>query len=287
MQNRAVLFLLFFIFLGFPVFARGAGARGGSGTEAASSPATAGSAVNSGTEKINAYFFFEELCGLCHEDEDEFMSILKEKLPLAEREQYPNDFQLINIFDTSGRQVYTRVTDELGIDRGMLQTPFLVLGGRVFQGYDNISNNIREAYLTAAEDLYVYRRPYNPLTRKTGDKLFDDYSVNPDHVTVVYLYRITCPECAQVTPIINSLQETVLVNGKAQALDIIRINTRSGNNSERVAAFFEAWQVPDKDRMVPIVFFSDSYLAGIDAISSGINQRLSEPQKPWKLLPVR
>jgi thiol-disulfide isomerase/thioredoxin len=289
MQNRAILVLIFLIFLIFPVFARGAGTRGSGGTNSEgalpSSSVPVGSTVSSGTERINAYFFYEELCSLCHEDENKFISILQEKLPLAERDQYPNNFQSINIYSVSGRQVYMQVTDELGLDRGLLQTPFLVLGGRVFQGYDSISTNIREAYLTAAEDLYVYRRPYNPLTRKTGDNLFDDYPVNPDHVTMVYFYRITCPECAEVTPIIDSLPKTVSVNGSARALDIIRINTRSGNNGERVAAFFEAWQVPDKDRMVPIVFFSDSYLAGIEAISAGINQRLSEPPKPWKLLP--
>ena len=291
MQKRAVLIVFFLIFLIFPAFARGAGTRGSGGANSeASLPSSSGpvnSTVSSSTEKIIGYFFYEELCGICREDEDKFISILQEKLPLAERDQYPNSFQTINIYGTSGRNDYIRITDELGLDRGMLQTPFLVLGGRVFQGYDSISANIREAYLTAAEDLYVYHRPYSPRTRKTGDNLFDDYSVNPDHVTMVYFYRITCLECAEVTPLIDGLPKTVLVNGKSQTLDIIRINTRSGNNGERVAAFFEAWQVPDKDRMVPIVFFSDSYLAGIDAISSGINQRLSAPPKPWRLLPVR
>ena len=290
MKSRTMLILIFLIFLGFHAFARGASTKGGiDNTEEALqySSISVVSTVTSDTKKINAYFFYEELCSLCHDDEEKFSSVLKEKLPLAERDQYPNSFQSINIFNISGRQEYIRVTDELGLDRGMLQTPFLVLGGRVFQGYDSISNNIREAYLTAAEDLYVYNRPYNPRTKKSGANLFDDYPVNPDHVTIVYFYRITCPECAQVTPIINDLPKTVSVNGREQALDIIRINTRSGNNSERVAAFFEAWQVPDKDRMVPIIFFSDTYLAGIEAISSEIQQNIRKPSRPWRLLPER
>jgi len=264
MKNRAMIISIFLIFFGPLAFVRGDSAT-----------------------KINAYFFYEEICGLCHEDEEEFSSILNEKLPFDERNKYPNNFQLINIFNTQGSVEYKRVTDELGLDRGLLQTPFMVLGGRVFQGYDSISNNIREAYLTAAEALYVYNRPYNPRTKKSGANLFDDYAVNPDQVTIVYFYRITCPECAQVTPIIDGFPKTVSVNGRERALDIIRINTRSGNNSERVAAFFDAWQVPDKDRMVPIVFFSDSYLAGIEAISSGIHQHLSEPPMQWRLLPER
>jgi hypothetical protein len=179
------------------------------------------------------------------------------------------------------------VTDNLGLDRDLLETPFLVNGGRVFQGCDSIGNNIREAYLTAAEDLYVYNRPYNPRTRKTGAMLFDDYPVNPNNVTMVYFYRVTCPECGQTTPVIDALPKTVTINGRERPLDIIRINTRSGNNGERVAAFLETWQVPDEDRMVPIVFFSDSYLAGFDAISEGLTRNLSQNPIPWRLLPVR
>jgi thiol-disulfide isomerase/thioredoxin len=235
-------------------------------------------------EKIKMYFFYEELCGNCHTDVDRFISILQENLPLAERDQYPNTISMLNIHETMGRSVYMDVTDEMGLDRGMLETPFMILGGRVFQGYDSIASNIKEAYLTAAEDLYVGGLPYNPRTRKTGAALFDDYSVNPDHVTMVYFYRIVCPYCAQVTPFIDALPKTVVVNGKERPLDIIRINTRSGNNGERVAAFFDAWNVPDEDRMVPIVFFSNSYLADVEPITSELNTRLAEPPVPWKLI---
>jgi thiol-disulfide isomerase/thioredoxin len=244
----------------------------------------------SGTEGgsvIEGHFFYEELCSSCTADMDRFASILQEKLPMDERDQYPNSFRGFNIHETIGRARYVELTDELGLDRSLLETPFFIIGGRVFQGYDSISANIKEAYLTAAEDLYVNKRPYNPRTKKTGSALFDDYPVNPDHATLVYYYRITCPECAKTTPIIDALPKMVQVNGKERPLDIIRINTRSGNNNERIAAFFEAWQVPDKDRMVPIVFFSDSYLAGIEAISEGLQRSLIRTPMPWKLLPER
>jgi hypothetical protein len=215
---------------------------------------------------------------------DRFISILEEKLPLEERERYPNSFHLTNVYESVGRTQYVKVTDELGIDRDMLTLPVLILGGRVYQGYDNISSNIREAYLTAAEDLYVYNRPYSPRTRKTGENLFGDYPVNPDNVTIVYLYRIVCEECAKATPVIDSLPKTVMVDGRERPVDVIRINTRSGNNGERVAALFEAWQVPDRDRMVPFVFFSDSYLMGFEAISSGLLEGLGKTPIPWRLL---
>jgi len=283
---------LLLLFLPVGVFA-GASSEKNTREKDAQNPGSAGIVNEPALSKteagslIEGYFFYEELCASCTNDIDRFASILQENLPMAERDQYPNSFRSFNIHETIGRTRYVELTGELGLDRSLLETPFFVIGGRVFQGYDSISSNIREAYLTAAEDLYVYKRPYNPRTKKTGPVLFDDYPVNPDHVTLVYYYRITCQECARTTPVIDALPKTVQVNGKERPLDIIRINTRSGNNNERIAAFFEAWQVPDKDRMVPIVFFSDSYLAGIDAISAGLQRNLSRTPAPWKLLPER
>ncbi|MDR0730193.1 MAG: hypothetical protein LBF63_00880 [Treponema sp.] len=268
------------------VFARPAADRAVSETTPAQAPVPE-TAAPVERETINAYFFYEELCALCQTDQERFVSILKEELPLEERDQYPNNFYILNAYNSSGRQEYIRVTDDMGLDRSTLQFPFLILGGRVFQGYDSITTNIREAYLTAAEDLYINKRPYNPRLRKIGDRLFDDYPVNPDHVTLVYYYRITCPYCAQVTPLIDALPETVLTAEGERPLDIIRINTRSGNNGERIAAFFEEWQVPDEDRVVPIIFFPGSYLSGDDAISDALYERLSEETGPWPLLPVK
>jgi hypothetical protein len=105
-------------------------------------------------EPINAYFFYEELCSLCQTDEDRFMEILREKLPPAERDRYPNNFYRFNAHNTLGRQNYVYITDKMGLDRSTLQFPLLILGGRVFQGYDSIGANIREAYLTAAGRIF-------------------------------------------------------------------------------------------------------------------------------------
>jgi hypothetical protein len=133
--------------------------------------------------------------------------------------------------------------------------------------------------LTAGEDLFVNKRVYNPGKKKTGKELFDDYRTRPGHLSLVYFYRITCEECGKVTPLIDSLPGNIKVEGRALPLDIIRINTRSGNNAERIAAFFERYQVPDEDRMVPIVFLADTYLAGHEAIAAGLVPRLETPSR--------
>jgi thiol-disulfide isomerase/thioredoxin len=228
-------------------------------------------------DKAELYYFYDELCELCNES-GKYFAMLDEKLSNEDRNRYPHDFPVYNVYHTSGRAEYERITDSMGISRDTLNLPVLIAGGRVFQGFETIAGNIREAYLTAGEDIFVNRRVYNPAKKKIGDHLFDDYPVRSDHVNIVYFYRITCPECAKVTPLIDRLSKTVKIEGKNIPLTVTRINTRSGNNGERIAAFFETYGVPDADRMVPIVFFADSYLAGAEAIGGGLQDRLE--QKP-------
>jgi hypothetical protein len=106
-------------------------------------------------KRIDAYFFYEEICGSCTTDIDWFASILQEHLPFSERSQYPHSFREFNIYHTTGRARYVQVTDELGLDRGLLELPFLIIRNRVLQGYDSIKANIKDAFLTAAEDLFA------------------------------------------------------------------------------------------------------------------------------------
>lgn len=225
--------------------------------------------------KVELFFFYEQDCELCDEL-TVFYDILAKKLPHEIRNSYPYLIYTINIITTEGRKTYERVTNAMGLDLTLLTPPLLIAGGKVFQGYETISDNIEEAFLTAGEDIFVNHRFYNPALKKTGARLFDDYSLKPDHVTVVYFYRIVCPDCKQVKPLIDAMPEFIATEGNQVPLDLIRINTRSGNNNERVAAFFEKYQVPDADRQVPIIFLANSYLSGVEPIKSSLTQKMAE-----------
>ncbi|GHU78997.1 hypothetical protein FACS189462_4380 [Spirochaetia bacterium] len=221
----------------------------------------------------------------------EYYAILDEQIPGDVRERYPHDFLTYNVFQTVGKAEYERITDEMGFDRDSLSLPFMIAGGRVFQGLDTIKNNILEAYLTVGEELFVYKRVYSPAAKKTGPRLFEDYPVSADHANIVFFYRTTCPQCAQIIPVIDELAPSVTAGGVTYPLDITRFNTRAGNNNERISAFFEAYNVPDEDRLVPIIFFGDSYLTGVEPIKAELQSRLEKAPDPsskiLKLLPAR
>jgi thiol-disulfide isomerase/thioredoxin len=236
--------------------------------------------------RMTIYYFYDGLCELC-DHTSAFYKAWRENVTAADKSKYPCDLRVIDAYLASGRQTYTEVTDSLGIDRKTLSLPVLIADGKVYTGDEAIAKNLREAFLTTGEDFYVYKKPYSPATQKTGARLFDDYPVKKGDVTIVYFYRTTCPDCAKVTPFMNALPASVEVDGIAKKLDVIRLNTRSGNNGERINAFFSAYHVPDADRMVPIVFLAAGYLAGPENIRANLGKRLAEDTGEWTLLPVK
>ncbi len=216
-------------------------------------------------EEIQMYFFHETACGSC-DGASEFTEIADQVLADV-RHLYPYVIHRVNVFQTDGRRVFEKLTDQVGLSRENLQFPLLIVNSRIYQGLEAIRENLREAYLTAGEDIFVNQYVYWP-SRDLNKPLFERYAANAAHATFVYFYRLTCEECAQLATFMAALPETIEIEGQDVSLDAIRINTRSGNNGKRITAFFEHYAVPQEDQMVPIVFFRDQYLAGAEAIEA-------------------
>jgi thiol-disulfide isomerase/thioredoxin len=233
-------------------------------------------------DKVELFFFYEQDCEICNEL-DNIYKIVSQKLPQEIRNIYPCKIYAINIISIEGRKTFEQLTNAMGLDRMLLSAPLLIAGGKIFQGYETISNNIEEAFLTAGEDIFVNHQFYNPALKKTGAQLFDDYSLRSDHINIVYFYRTVCPYCNQITPFINELPLNVNLDKGQIPLNIIKINTRSGNNNERIVAFFDKYQLPDADRKVPIIFLTDSYLSGVESIKMELTGKLSQPSSKNKL----
>lgn len=225
-------------------------------------------------DQVEMYYFYDELCASC--DGTEAFDAYSAREMNGVRDAYPYAIHRVNVFAGAGNERFRSLCAEMGLDPDLLTLPVFIAGGRVFQGDETIEKNLREAFLVAGEDLFVRGQAYNPANKKTGPALFEDYAIDEEAVTLVYFYRIVCEECEKTAPCLDALPASVDIGGTARPVDILRINTRSSNNGERTAAFFDAYQVPDEDRMVPIVFTKDAYFAGYDAISAQLPAALAE-----------
>jgi|GEM_PF-1185168 len=223
-------------------------------------------------EEIEFFFFHDTACADCDGTED-FRRLFDEKIG-EKRDMHPYRIRAFNVFGITGHEALENLTSSLGLSDGDYFFPLLIVNSRAYSGLDSIGNNLLEAFLTAGNDIFINRSVYIPNPARTDP--FEGLSVNPARNTLVYFYRIICPGCIDIEPMLNALPEFVYVDGERIYIELIRLNTRSGNNGTRVRAFFSEWNVPDEHQMVPIVFLSDTYFAGYEAIKDNLIEALGQ-----------
>ncbi len=229
-------------------------------------------------DKIEIRYFYNQACATCN-DLDQFMELFDEKLG-EDKGRYPYELKSYNVFHEEDKKVFDTEMERLGISDNLMDvfsSPILTVNGKAYYGTEEIGRNLREAYLTAGEDLFeLGRGVYDPLEEKTFTELLSSYPIEKNHAVCVYFHRIGCPECIDLNnDFMDSLPESVTIDGKDYPVQVIRINTRSGKNGVVIQKFFEAYNVPEEDQMVPIVFTKSGYLAGYDAISAGLLESLT------------
>lgn len=228
-------------------------------------------------EKVEIHFFYNQPCASC-DGTKELFDIVSEELEDVS-ELYPYNVSVYNVFRREDAQIRDSELKKLGFQEelaGSLTYPIMTLNGNIYFGIDSIRSSIREAYLTAGEDLFVYGRGiYDPTKHETLKQQLADYKLEKGSSSVVYFYRSVCEECIKTSEeVLDLFPETIVVDGTSYPQQIVKINTRSGRNTEILQAFFEKYEVPLEDQMVPIIFTAQGYLAGYDAISSGLYQEM-------------
>lgn len=234
-------------------------------------------------DHLDVYYFYDNICGSCDE-EGPFIDLFNEQVGTA-KDTYPSNMHLVNIFNDGGMDYFERICSDYGLDPAEYDFPLLLLGGKAYVGTETIEKSLKEAYLVAAEDLFVNQKPYNPGSALADEALFADIEISEDKVPMIYFYRLVCPACIEIAPMLDELPEAIERNGQSKAIDFIRYNTRSGDNGKRIISLFEAYDVPDEDRKVPIIFLADSYLVGSEAIQAELMDKLNDNFDQTMLLP--
>ena len=222
----------------------GAGAERESATakSAAAESATAENATAESAEEEEAltiYFFHDTACGSC-DGTEEFRAIISEQIyPYSEARPYRLNVK--NVFKSEERdRAEELLMEEAGLTIKEVSFPLMMINGKVYEGLPEIEENIQKEYFAGMVS------------------------------EAVYFYREDCPECVDLAPFMDSLPETVQVGGVSLPLAQERLNSREGDNGDKIRELFEAYQVPEEDQMVPIVFVGSHYLAGAEEIEENL-----------------
>ena len=228
------------------LLAAGCGAGGGRESATAKSAAAESATAESATaesaeeeEALTIYFFHDTACGSC-DGTEEFRAIISEQIyPYSEARPYRLNVK--NVFKSEERdRAEELLMEEAGLTIKEVSFPLMMINGKVYEGLPEIGDNIQKEYFAGMVS------------------------------EAVYFYREDCPECIDLAPFMDSLPETVEVGGVSLPLAQERLNSREGDNGDKIRELFEAYQVPEEDQMVPIVFVGSHYLAGAEEIEENL-----------------
>lgn len=129
-------------------------------------------------ESIEINFFYNEPCGACHDQINDFYDMFNTQLEDV-KDKYPYDLQAYNVFQASASDKMYTVLEGLGYPEELISSltyPILTINGKAYLGTDSIQESLREAFLTAGEDLFENGRGvYDPLEERTVAQQLEDY----------------------------------------------------------------------------------------------------------------
>ena len=178
-------------------------------------------------EALTIYFF--------HDGTAEFREIISEQLYPYEKAR-PYRLNVKNVFKSEERSRAEEILTEQGLTIQEVSFPMMLINGTVYEGLDEIAANIQREYFAGMI------------------------------AEVTYFYREDCQECIDLSAFMDSLPEKVKVGSVSLPVALQRLNSREGDNGDRIRELFDVYQVPEEDQMVPIVFVDDHYLAGAEEI---------------------
>jgi len=237
--------------------------------------------------KIVVELYYLNPCESCDEDEEFKQAIWKE---LDEQKiDVPFSMKTYNVFQDDARKHMEEVSQRYGLEINIANVPAALIEGQLYTGiYQKIGEQLATYFVEGLpvdpkfieKDIVVEETVKNiQITaeeQRVAETLFEKFAVEEYDANVFFFYREDCQECKEIQPFIEKIPPKIKVNGKEVELNLICLNSREGNNGERIRALFNIYDVPSEKQMVPFVFLADRYLAGKKEIEENLLELLEQ-----------
>lgn len=184
----------------------------------------------------------------------------------------------LNLLLDGARDTYERLMKELDIPEEDRFTPMLIIGNRYLTGSENIQKN-RRSLLLSETGLTL------PESDNKDNTVSKDWKVSRQAIRIpevklsnsdsyfLYFSTTACEACQEAKAYIEKLPESIPVkgtDGKSMASKVVveERNITEAGNLALYQKLLEKYRVPEKERIVPLVFFQRGYVSGKEAIQS-------------------
>lgn len=201
-------------------------------------------------------YYFYSACDNCTEGEY-YEQELKKSIGDAVGEK---DYKII-LEDVNKAEVYDKfieITKDQKTERFTPDPPLLKVGDTYLFGIDEISERARDVVIDAVRE-------------KNGSQetiLNSLKGVDENDSFLVYFYIPGCDDCQKVQKYFDTIDKTYYYGDekKESQLKIAYINLGDFDNVPLAQWFYDRYQVAEKDRKAPVVFYQNGYLQGFQDI---------------------
>jgi glutaredoxin len=185
---------------------------------------------------VTVRYFDMNLCELC----DTLAEFADSFHRLTNRDLSEFEYQYYNVYTDEGMQAYREATQSLNGEEKKL--PLLIWGDNIYAGTQAIEDGLATLLPNDTED---------------------------DTSVLYFLITDTCDNCEDAKNTVKALPESVRIYDGIRLLtssvEVIEINIVE--EPEKALQIFKYYQIADKDRTVPAIFFGKTYLLGKEQIN--------------------
>ena len=224
---------------------------------------------------LHIYYYHETSCGTC-DGTTEFYEVFNAQVGDI-KSDYLYEVIEINTFKAGGTEKLEEHLKTLGLTRKDVSLPCVIIGSDVLSGTPEIESGIRELFLKYAKTpsaTYVDLSDEGS-TEETDPDVFADVEVPKDSAYLCGFITLSCHDCERAQEYYKTLPKTVTVNGKEYPLVIDLFSIAEPEGLEKIRAMFNAYEVPEEDQLVPIVFYKNGYIAGAANIEAQLGEHLT------------
>jgi hypothetical protein len=242
------------------------------------SPFSAAAEEEDRSVRLQMYYAYENPCELCRDEADfiEFFNRVTADVPGRPEISYSG----FNLFRTGPAQQFSYYASQLGIDTSRLPLPVLIIGDGYLAGEEAVREGLRELFIRQTES--AHNEIALPLQAQagaggggtgaaSGASLPKYPPVSSGESVLVCFVTGACENCEKAKAYLGRLPESVsLAQNKVSPVRVVSYNVAENEGLVAARQFFDAYQVPDKDQIVPIVFYTGGYFSGYANIQSGV-----------------
>ena len=224
------------------------------------------------------WFFFENVCASCHEEEN-FYDLFNRCVTTEEKASISYDIRTYNVFRSADEDVYEKALKESGKEKADVTLPVLYIDGKWLSGYDKIEQELHSVLFGEETAIEVSEKntEKNKATEENPEWSLPVIEAEGKEPAVLLFTTYSCNDCEEIKEYLKELQGQ-------ESFALTEVNVAEGENIRLFKELLRTFGRNQDDGKVPAVFAGEAVLLGKDEIRENLPELLEKGEAPYEKL---